>query len=85
MITALTMLKTHLFKCAQAPCMKCLCSKHVLETYLMFLPCQDAKLPSGDFGVHRYQGHVSAALVLGGVDFNGPHLFTVRFKVFVSY
>ncbi|BDA47457.1 Proteasome subunit beta type-7 [Coccomyxa sp. Obi] len=37
-ITALTMLKTHLFK---------------------------------------YQGHVSAALVLGGVDFNGPHLFTV--------
>lgn len=25
----------------------------------------------------RYQGHVSAALVLGGVDFTGPHLFTV--------
>ena len=25
-----------------------------------------------------YQGHISAALVLGGVDFNGPHLFTVR-------
>ena len=25
----------------------------------------------------RYQGHVSAALVLGGVDFRGPHLFTV--------
>lgn len=25
----------------------------------------------------RYQGHVSAALVLGGVDFQGPHLFTV--------
>lgn len=25
----------------------------------------------------RYQGHVSAALVLGGVDFKGPHLFTV--------
>ena len=25
----------------------------------------------------RYQGHVSAALVLGGVDFNGPHLYTV--------
>ncbi len=44
----------------------------------MFLPCQDPNLPSGDFGVHRYQGHVSAALVLGGVDFNGPHLFTVR-------
>jgi 20S proteasome subunit beta 2 len=25
----------------------------------------------------RYQGHVSAALVLGGVDFYGPHLHTV--------
>eukprot|EP01025_Chloroclados_australasicus_P063871 TRINITY_DN8465_c1_g1_i1.p1 TRINITY_DN8465_c1_g1~~TRINITY_DN8465_c1_g1_i1.p1 ORF type:complete len:269 (+),score=15.78 TRINITY_DN8465_c1_g1_i1:184-990(+) len=25
----------------------------------------------------RYQGHVSAALVLGGFDINGPHLFTV--------
>lgn len=25
----------------------------------------------------RYQGHVSAALVLGGVDVTGPHLFTV--------
>lgn len=26
----------------------------------------------------KYQGYISAALVLGGVDFNGPHLFTVR-------
>lgn len=25
----------------------------------------------------KYQGHVSAALVLGGVDFHGPHLYTV--------
>ena len=25
----------------------------------------------------RYQGHVSAALVLGGVDCTGPHLHTV--------
>lgn len=25
----------------------------------------------------RYQGHVSAALVLGGVDLHGPHLYTV--------
>lgn len=25
----------------------------------------------------RYQGHVSAALILGGVDLHGPHLFTV--------
>ncbi|GIL67855.1 hypothetical protein Vafri_21148 [Volvox africanus] len=25
----------------------------------------------------KYQGHVSAALVLGGYDLNGPHLFTI--------
>merc|ERR1712046_224188 len=25
----------------------------------------------------RYQGNISAALVLGGVDFNGPHIYTV--------
>ena len=25
----------------------------------------------------RYQGHVSAALVLGGVDITGPHLYTI--------
>merc|ERR1711865_1070397 len=25
----------------------------------------------------KYQGQVSAALVLGGVDFNGPHIYTV--------
>lgn len=27
--------------------------------------------------VTSYQGHVSAALVLGGVDVTGPHLHTV--------
>ena len=26
----------------------------------------------------RYQGYVSAALVLGGVDPTGPHLYTVH-------
>lgn len=25
----------------------------------------------------RHQGHISAALVLGGMDFHGPHLYTV--------
>jgi len=25
----------------------------------------------------RYQGHIGAALVLGGVDVTGPHLFTI--------
>ena len=28
--------------------------------------------------MHRYQGHVGAALVLGGVDSTGPHLFTIH-------
>merc|ERR1712028_308967 len=27
--------------------------------------------------LYRYQGQVSAALVLGGVDLNGPHIYTV--------
>ena len=27
--------------------------------------------------LYRYQGHVSAALVLGGVDVHGPHLYNV--------
>lgn len=27
---------------------------------------------------YRYQGHVGAALVLGGVDATGPHLFTIH-------
>ena len=26
----------------------------------------------------QYQGYVGAALVLGGVDLNGPHLYSVR-------
>lgn len=30
-----------------------------------------------DVCVHRYQGHVSAALVLGGVDVNGPKLYSI--------
>jgi hypothetical protein len=29
----------------------------------------------------KYQGYISAALVLGGVDHNGPHLFTVRLEL----
>ena len=26
----------------------------------------------------RYQGHIGAYLILGGVDVNGPHLFTIH-------
>jgi hypothetical protein len=42
--------------------------------------CAGSELPLAPacFCARRYQGHVSAALVLGGVDLNGPHLFTVR-------
>ncbi|KAF4616676.1 hypothetical protein D9613_008622 [Agrocybe pediades] len=28
--------------------------------------------------LYRYQGHIGAALVLGGVDATGPHLFTIH-------
>lgn len=28
--------------------------------------------------VNRHQGHIGAALVLGGVDSTGPHLFTIH-------
>ena len=28
--------------------------------------------------LYKYQGHVSAALVLGGVDINGPHLYSIH-------
>ena len=28
--------------------------------------------------LYRYQGHVSAALVLGGVDIHGPHLYSIH-------
>jgi 20S proteasome subunit beta 2 len=27
--------------------------------------------------IHRYQGQIGAALVLGGVDMTGPHLYTI--------
>lgn len=27
--------------------------------------------------LYRYQGHISAALVLGGVDVHGPHLYSI--------
>lgn len=28
--------------------------------------------------LYRYGGHISAALVLGGVDLNGSHLYTIH-------
>jgi 20S proteasome subunit beta 2 len=26
----------------------------------------------------KHQGHISAALILGGVDINGPHLYSIH-------
>src|SRR3546814_1004370 len=28
--------------------------------------------------LHRYQGHIGAALILGGVDVTGAHLYTIH-------
>lgn len=28
--------------------------------------------------LYKYQGHISAALILGGVDINGPHLYSIH-------
>lgn len=33
----------------------------------------------------RYQGHISAALVLGGVDATGAHLYQVRCQATASF
>ena len=37
-------------------------------------PCAEIVLPF----LPRYQGHIGAALVLGGVDATGSHLFTIH-------
>ena len=71
-VTALTLLKKHLFR------------------YFCFTMLR--KLLSLLIGIHNltsqvsfsYQGHVSAALVLGGVDITGPHLHTVSFKFLIK-
>jgi hypothetical protein len=47
---------------------------HLLCCFFMYQPA----LLRCPFLPRRYQGHVSAALILGGVDLHGPHLFTVR-------
>ena len=71
-ITALTLLKSHLFKCGHTPPLR--------PSFLPCLPpsCLSHRSLAAAVATTRYQGHVSAALVLGGVDFKGPHLFTVR-------
>jgi len=43
-----------------------------------FTRCEQSRAESLGCCAARYQGNVSAALVLGGVDLRGPHLFTAR-------
>mgnify|MGYP001810980532 CR=1 FL=1 len=112
-ITSMTLLKSHLFKCAGPPVpplpphtperalchaaegsagavpkRRAACSGHSRlaalprsSAALPFVSCQPCKRAHSSRSPpaprDRYQGHVSAALVLGGVDFRGPHLFTV--------
>jgi len=69
-VTALTLLKKHLFKLSFS------CFKHVWFSMYLFLVSVYSWLLNV---LSSYQGHVSAALVLGGVDCTGPHLHTVSF------
>jgi hypothetical protein len=75
-VTALTLLKSHLFKWAPPLLVFILMNTHNYN--LLSFDHQNSDhhhlLMSLCF---RYQGHVSAALVLGGVDCTGPHLHTV--------
>ena len=90
-VTAMTLLKSHLFQCApwplrSEPAQWC-CCLNVLAIIAQHKCTPIARCCSvnGSNDVTslchllpaRYQGHVSAALVLGGVDVRGPHLFTV--------
>ena len=43
----------------------------------MFFAVWSLRLPHFVPWPHRYQGAISAALVLGGVDCKGPHIYTV--------
>jgi hypothetical protein len=72
-VTTLPLLKSHLFR---------LSSFSLTPKFLHILSSTMSQLGADIwFGLSfywRYQGHVSAALVLGGVDCTGPHLHTVR-------
>lgn len=41
------------------------------------LPLRSINQRTDESGLYRYQGQVGAALVLGGIDPTGPHLYTV--------
>lgn len=61
-VTAMTMLKQMLFRYVH---------------FLSHIHCSSLNVTDGAVFV-RYQGQVGAALVLGGVDATGPHLFTIH-------
>jgi hypothetical protein len=65
-VTALTLLKSHLFRWAP-----------LMPGYLRLFGIVSTSNLLMPLYMFRYQGHVSAALVLGGVDCTGPHLHTV--------
>lgn len=50
---------------------------HTIVLYSRIPPARRYRLTFPFPSSFRYQGHVSAALVLGGVDVNGPHLHTI--------
>ena len=54
-----------------------LLKSHLLKVYIFSLNTKYIPVIIDLFILCRYQGHVSAALVLGGYDTTGPHLHTV--------
>lgn len=76
-VTALTLLKTHLFRCAY---ILMLLRDKITSLHAIKLIKQRLNYVL----LTSYQGYVSAALVLGGVDVTGPHLHTVSGLVLES-
>ncbi|KAF6252229.1 nucleophile aminohydrolase [Scenedesmus sp. NREL 46B-D3] len=73
-VTAMTLLKSHLFRCAAASSSS---STAAIAVELLQRRRSWQQGQGAAAGAGRYQGHVSAALILGGVDLHGPHLFTI--------
>ena len=80
-VTAMTLLKSHLFRYVEIAIWLLSSSSEPANFWM------DTSFATGHLMILmfcrniltcRYQGQISAALVLGGVDFSGPHLFTVR-------
>jgi 20S proteasome subunit beta 2 len=86
-VTAMTLLKSHLFQCVPGSSVlhdgaglhssQGACHHACTAASLSDKHDSGQITPRVNECAARYQGHVSAALVLGGVDVRGPHLFTV--------